>query len=81
MQEFDRNGFVNGLIKAVIDDKLSYINKNGDIVWKQQDDTSKALKPLNIDFMNRGYFYAYSTPKNTEADESGGWATSRTNLI
>jgi hypothetical protein len=76
MQEFDRNGFVNGLIKAVIDDKLSYINKNGDIVWKQQDDTSKALKPLNIDFMNRGYFYAYSTPKNTEADYSGGWATS-----
>jgi hypothetical protein len=76
MQEFDHNGFVNGLIKAVIDDKLSYINKNGDIVWKQQDDTSKALKPLNIDFMNRGYFYAYSTPKNTEADYSGGWATS-----
>jgi hypothetical protein len=76
MQEFDRNGFVNGLIKAVIDNKLSYINKNGDIVWKQQDDTSKALKPLNIDFMNRGYFYAYSTPKNTEADYSGGWASS-----
>ncbi|HYI78062.1 MAG TPA: hypothetical protein VEW65_10620, partial [Chryseolinea sp.] len=24
MQEFDRNGFVNGLIKAVIDDKLNY---------------------------------------------------------
>lgn len=76
MQEFDRNGFVNGLIKAVIDDKLIYINKNGDIVWQQQDDNSTALKSLNIDFMNRGYFYAYSTPKNTEADYSGGWATS-----
>lgn len=76
MQEFDRNGFVNGLIKAVINDKLSYITKNGDIIWQQQDDTSTALKPLNIDFMNRGYFYAYSTPKNTEADYSGGWATS-----
>lgn len=76
MQEFDRNGFVNGLMKAVIEDKLSYINKSGDIVWQQKTDSSTALKFLNIDFMNRGYFYAYSTPKNTEDDNSGGWATS-----
>jgi WG containing repeat len=77
MQGFDRKGFVNGLIKAVIDKKLSYINKNGDIVWQQQPDSSEALKPLNIDVMNRGYFYANSTPKNTNADISGGWATSQ----
>lgn len=76
LQEFDRNGFVNGLIKAVIDDRLCYINKSGSIVWRQPIDTFTKLKPLNIDFMNRGYFYAYSTPKNTEADESGGWAVS-----
>jgi WG containing repeat len=76
MKEFDRNGFTNGLIKAIIDDKLCYINKSGEIIWQQKNDTTKALKPLNIDFMNRGYFYAYSTPKNTEADYSGGWATS-----
>lgn len=75
-EEFDRNGFVNGLLKVVIDEKLSYINKRGAIVWQQQSERSSALKPLNIDFMNRGYFYAYSTPKNIEGDYSGGWATS-----
>jgi hypothetical protein len=39
--------------------------------------TSKGLRYLNIDFMSRGYFYAYSTPKNADGDdESGGWASS-----
>lgn len=77
MQEFDCSGFVNGLLKATVDDRLTYIDKQGSIVWQQQEDTSTTLKLLNIDFMNRGYFYAYSTPKNTEADYSGGWAVSR----
>ena len=76
LQEFDRNGFVNGLIKTVIDERLSYINKTGKIVWEQQDDTFTTLRPLNIDFMNRGYFYAYSTPENKDSDDSGGWAVS-----
>ena len=76
MKEFDRSGFVNGLIKAIINEQLTYINKNGEIVWKQKEDTLESLQYLNIDFMNRGYFYAYSSPKNSEADESGGWATS-----
>lgn len=76
MSEFDRNGFVNGLLKAVINDKLTYINKKGAIVWQQEEEKSTSLKPLNIDFMNRGYFYAYSSPKNSATDYSGGWATS-----
>lgn len=76
IQEFDRNGFVNGIIKVIIDDTLKYINEKGNIVWQEKPDTSIILRELNIDFMNRGYFYAYSTPKNTKEDESGGWATS-----
>lgn len=76
MKEFDRNGFTNGLIKAIVNDNLCYINKKGKIVWQQKNNSTTALKTLNIDFMNRGYFYAYSTPKNTESDYSGGWATS-----
>lgn len=76
MNEFDRSGFVNGLLRAVINGKLSYINKKGEIVWQQPERQSTGLTPLNIDFMNRGYFYAYSSPKNTEADLSGGWYSS-----
>jgi hypothetical protein len=34
------------------------------------------LKKLNIDFMNRGYFYAYSTVSKKNPQESGGWAVS-----
>jgi hypothetical protein len=75
MQQYDRNGFANGLIKAIINNKLTCINTNGDIVWHEEEDTTR-LKLLNIDFMNRGYFYAYSTPKHTEANDSGGWAVS-----
>ena len=76
MQQFDRSGFINGLIRALIDDKLTYLNKNGEIVWQEKTDTTQNLSFLNIDFMNRGYFYAYSTLKNSEEYHSGGWATS-----
>lgn len=79
LNSFDRNGFVNGLLQAVIDGKSCYVNTKGKIVWQEREDTLAALLPLNIDYMNRGYFYAYSTPKKTAEDESGGWATS-TNL-
>ena len=76
MREFDKNGFVNGLLKAIINGKFSYVNKMGKIVWQEQEQNSNTLKQLNIDFMNRGYLYAYSTPSNTDKDASGGWATS-----
>src|SRR5688572_21260090 len=58
-----------------VNDKFTYINKNGNFIG-QSIDSSKKLKPLNIDFMNRGYFYAYSTPKNSKDDVGGGWAIS-----
>jgi hypothetical protein len=75
MEQFDKAGFINGLIKAVVDDRFCYIDQQGKIVWQQQEDTSATIKFLNIDYMNRGYFYAYSS-ETEEGDMSGGWATS-----
>jgi hypothetical protein len=62
---FDMAGFHNGILKAVIDYKLSYINQQGKIIWQEKYDpiTAKKMRPLhnlNIAFMNRGYFYAIS---------------------
>lgn len=77
IEEFDKQGFINGLLKTIVDGKLSFINRAGTIVWQAKEDTTTTLKEMNIDFMNRGYFYAYSSPRNLNEDNSGGWATSR----
>ncbi|MDD3686500.1 MAG: WG repeat-containing protein [Bacteroidales bacterium] len=68
------NGFDSGLLLCNIDDKITYLNKDGKIVWQDTLKESPPISNLNIDFMNRGYFYAYST-KNNE-DYYGGWAES-----
>lgn len=62
MNNFDRGGFKNGLLKCIINDKLAFVNEQGEIVWRQNADTSTGLNALNIDYMNRGYFYASSKP-------------------
>lgn len=77
IEEFDKQGFINGLLKTIIDDKITFINRAGTIVWQANEDTTTSLKEMNVDFMNRGYFYAYSSPKNSAEDNSGGWATSK----
>ena len=59
---FDRNGFKDGLLKCVIKEKLTYINESGQIVWEEKNDSQKNISNLNIDVMNRGYFYAHSKP-------------------
>ncbi len=71
MQWFDRNGFNNGLLRALVNDRLTYIDEEGNIVWQEKKYSSKELLPYNIDYMNRGYFKAYS--KNIK---SNGWAES-----
>lgn len=75
MQEFDRNGFKNGLLKCIIDGKLSYIDKSGKIVWQEKSNETTQVSNLNIDYMNRGDFYANSLPNKKE--HSGGWAESK----
>jgi WG repeat protein len=64
---FDQSGFINGLLKVTIHDKVAFLNTKGEIVWQNQDtvvgdSTHPHLTDLDIDFMMRGYFYAYSTP-------------------
>ncbi len=72
MEEFDRNGFQNGLIKCTINSRLTYINDRGEIVWQQPEIRSKQLTSLNIDCMNRGYFYANSKPNEGDLGGFGG---------
>lgn len=74
MDNFDRGGFRNDLLRCSINDKLTYINRDGEVIWQASESRSEKLTNLNIDFMNRGYFYAYSKPK--EEAFRGGWAES-----
>lgn len=48
---------------------------NGFNVTFSQSLSSPGIKPLNIDFMNRGYFYA-SSPQLEKTRGLGGWADS-----
>lgn len=49
----------SNMIYAMIDGVGLYIDNTGRTIW-QEDDSSKEPTFLNIDFMNRGYFYARS---------------------
>jgi len=73
MQKFNRNGFQNGILTCLVNNKLTYINKEGNVVWQASDNKLKQLTSLNIDFMNRGYFYAYSKPNKNDI---GGFGSS-----
>ncbi len=73
IEEFDRYGFRNGLLKCTVSDKLTYINVDGKIVWQENRNKSEQLSNLNIDFMNRGYFHAYS---KSNKNDLGGFGSS-----
>jgi hypothetical protein len=70
IDSYTEENFENGLLRAMVNKKLTYINENGKIVWQQSDDAT--IKPLNIDYMLRGNFKAYD--KTTK--KHNGWATS-----
>lgn len=74
IQDFDHSGFINGLLKTIINQKFTYIDKSGKIVWQEKIEKNNTLKSLNIDYMNRGYYYAYSKPNKSDI---GGFGTSR----
>jgi hypothetical protein len=76
IESFDEAGFQNGLLKVVINKRLTYLNSNGDIVWQEKLLNSEKSNHVNITYLNRGYFYAYSKSTNSEHN-SGGWAASR----
>jgi len=74
MQNFDQAGFVNGLILGVVDNKLAYFNKNGGMVWQDKvSPDSTVHQKLNIDYMNRGYFYA-SAKADLGDSKDDNWA-------
>lgn len=72
-QSIEINKIENDLIYVVQNDKMGYINREGLYVWKNN---SKELNSkLNIDVMNRGYYYASSIYLKSLAG-LGGWAKS-----
>ncbi|AFM03257.1 hypothetical protein Fleli_0798 [Bernardetia litoralis DSM 6794] len=78
LKEFDRRGFVNGLLLGSLDKEgkqLVYINQEGKTVWQSSNipkTVTLGLEYFNIDYMNRGYFYANSE----KTDGIGGWGSS-----
>ena len=60
LQNFDPDGFKNGLLMCVIEGRLSYIDRKGKIIWQDPDQVAATIESVNIDYMNRGYFYAWS---------------------
>jgi len=72
MQDYDRSGFHNGVLKALVNNRLTYFDCQGNIIWQQKTSPNKP-GPLNIDFMMDGYFTAYQTDKRNDYN---GWAES-----
>ena len=54
MELADRNGFQHGLVKCFIKNKPIYVNKKGEIVWREDSTQATELADLDIDFMNHG---------------------------
>lgn len=73
-QYIDMSNYNDSLLQVTIDDKIGYITPYGEQAWIEKK-TDTTYKKLNIDFMNRGYFYASS--KYIESlSNYGGWGTS-----
>ncbi|HYC87083.1 MAG TPA: WG repeat-containing protein [Chryseosolibacter sp.] len=58
LEHFDERGFVNGLLHGVVDGRAAYYNTSGALLWQQGLSKRDFLLAVNIDYMNRGYFYA-----------------------
>lgn len=58
--ELDPDGFNHGMLRTYIDQKLTYIDTTGNITW--QESVSSVVRALDIDYMKRSYFVAYSSP-------------------
>lgn len=68
--------FKDDLIYVVEDDRIGYINQLGKYIWREKLQKKQNTADFNIDYMNRGYFYAYS-PYQEELAGFGGWGGSR----
>lgn len=69
--DMDTENFDEGLIYAMKDEKTYYITNKGEVIWQEKDSVTNKISNLNIDFMNRGYFYAYSKPNKEDLSGFG----------
>lgn len=67
--------FTEDLIYVMEDDRMGYIDKQGNYVWREKKIEQVSHGGVNIDYMNRGYFYA-SSPYKEELAGFGGWGGS-----
>ncbi len=56
INDFDERGFVNGLLRCIIDYRLAYVNTAGKVVWQAPLSTLSKLRAYNIDYISSGYF-------------------------
>ena len=69
--DFNRNGFEGGLLSCIMQHKLTYINTEGKIIWQATEDKDNPITYLNLDIMNRGYFYAHSLEQKKTLEGHG----------
>lgn len=72
--DIDMDNFNSDVIYAMKDGRKYYITNTGKVIWKEGKSGTKNTF-LNIDFMNRGYYYASSKYKK-ELAGFGGWGGS-----
>ncbi len=72
-QDIDMQGFNSDLVAVTQNGKSGYINTKGELIWSERDEAVERL--LNVDYMNRGYFYA-SSKFIKELAGLGGWGSS-----
>lgn len=71
--------FEDDLIYVIEDERMGYIDHQGNYVWREKRIEKQNPLTLNIDYMNRGYFYASSTYIE-ELAGLGGWGGSANNF-
>lgn len=73
MQKVSSRFFEKGLLMVIVNDRLSYINTSGKIIWQEKLEPRKMI-PLNTDHMLSGYFTAIS---DGDQADLGGFGKSR----
>lgn len=70
LQQVDDRGFQHGLLHCVIEGHLAYIDRNGKVIWHEQNNFRQKPAPLNIDYKYPAYFYAYSKPDKKKKEDN-----------
>jgi hypothetical protein len=62
-------GFSQGLLLVGMHRKVAYVDRTGKVVW-QQEEATFVRQRMDIDYMNRGYFYV---SESTQPDDEKGY--------